>query len=159
MEWLFQFDNGGEGAPDFDVFIRDIGAITMGSTTYMWLYEHLHKKTPVEAWPYKAPSWVFTTRQLPVFPHAGIHFVRGDVRPVYEQMSKAAADKNIWMMGGGELAGQFYDHGLLNEIILNIAPTTLATGAPLFPRRTHPPMRLKEVKNRNPFVELHYEIP
>nr|BFD59528.1 dihydrofolate reductase family protein [Bdellovibrio sp. CKG001]BFD62908.1 dihydrofolate reductase family protein [Bdellovibrio sp. HM001] len=158
LEWLFQFD-GGAGAPDFESFIRDVGAIAMGSTTYMWLYDHLLKKEKPEAWPYKIPSWVFTTRHLPLFPEADVRFVKGDVRPVYEEMKAVANGKNIWLVGGGELVGQFYDQGYLNEIVLNIAPVTLSGGAPLLPRTMHPPMKLKAVLDRSPFVELHYEVP
>lgn len=35
----------------------------------------------------------------------------------------------------GDLAGQFADAGLLDEIIVSIAPVTLGAGAPLLPRR------------------------
>ena len=38
-------------------------------------------------------------------------------------------------MGGGDLAGQFADLGLLDEIILAVAPVTLGAGAPLLPKR------------------------
>ena len=40
-----------------------------------------------------------------------------------------------WIVGGGDLAGQFADAGLLDEVIVSIAPVTLGAGAPLLPRR------------------------
>ncbi|WP_407661696.1 dihydrofolate reductase family protein [Haladaptatus caseinilyticus] len=62
------------------------------------------------------------------------HFVQGDVTPVHAEMVTVADGKNIWLVRGGDLVGQFYDHGLLDEIILNVAPVTLASGAPLLSR-------------------------
>jgi dihydrofolate reductase len=39
------------------------------------------------------------------------------------------------MGGGGELAAQFHDAGLLDEIIVQVGSATLGNGEPLFPRR------------------------
>ena len=50
-------------------------------------------------------------------------------------MVGAAGDRNVWIVGGGDLAGQFADAGLLDEVIVSIAPVTLGGGAPLLPRR------------------------
>ena len=50
-------------------------------------------------------------------------------------MVAAADGKNIWLVGGGELVGQFADAGLLDEILLDVAPVMLGAGAPLLPRR------------------------
>lgn len=89
------------------------------------------------------PTWVFTSRKLMAGQGADIRFVVGDVLPVYHQMLAAAGDKNIWLMGGGELVGQFHDQGLLDEVIVQIASVTLGSGAPLLPRQiTTPPLRL-----------------
>src|SRR3712207_7689345 len=49
--------------------------------------------------------------------------------PVHEEMERAAAGKNIWPVGGGDLIGQFADRELLDEIILSVAPVTLGRGA------------------------------
>ncbi|MFS4460171.1 dihydrofolate reductase family protein [Bdellovibrio sp. HCB2-146] len=160
LDWLFQF--GGEGAHDFDSFIKDVGAIAMGATTYQWVYDNAIAKNPerLEPWPYAQPSWVFTHHKLPHIPDADVKFVQGDVKPIHDEMVKVANGKNIWVVGGGELVGKFYDQGLLDELILQVAPLTLVGGAPLLPRRIHPPMKLLGVSTKAaPFVELHYEIP
>ena len=47
---------------------------------------------------------------------------------------EAAGDKDVWITGGGDLAGQFHEAGALDEIMLTIAPVTLGAGAPLLPR-------------------------
>ncbi len=75
-------------------------------------------------------------------------------------MTIAAGDKNIWIVGGGGLAGQFYDCGLLDEIVIQIASLTLGGGAPLLPRRVDPPLRLLSATTfGQDFVELHYQVP
>jgi dihydrofolate reductase len=76
-------------------------------------------------------------------------------------MRAAAGDKNIWVVGGGDLAGQFYDAGLLSEVIVQVGSVTLGTGKPLFPRRlTSPPLALVSVRKIGPgFAELRYEVP
>ena len=122
--------------------------------------EHENLLEHPEKWLYEAPAWVFSTRELPAVKGTDIHFVQGDVAPVHTDMVKAAAGKNVWLVGGGDLVGQFHDQGLLDEIILSVAPVTLASGAPLLPRRiTNPPLKLANVeKQGDVFAVLIYEV-
>ena len=161
LDWLLQFGEPEGG--DYPDFIRDVGAIAMGSTTYEWILSH---QIPAEVgrprpWPYGQPTWVFTSRFLPTAQGADIRFVRGDVRSVHREMVAAAGSKNIWLVGGGELAGQFCDHGLLDEIIVTVAPVTLGGGAPLLPRAiTTPPLRLLSATTYgDTFAQLRYQVP
>lgn len=157
LEWLFQFSTTPEEMGYGD-FIREVGALAMGSTTYEWMRRHL--QISGEAWPYEQPTWIFTSRELPPIVGANLRFVRGDVRPVHAAMVQAAAGKNVWIVGGGELVGQFHDAGLLDELIVQIAAVTLGRGAPLLPRRiVTPPLRLKSVRAfGESFAELRYEV-
>jgi dihydrofolate reductase len=161
LEWLFPL--GDVEATSYPTFIRDVGALAMGSATYEWMLRHVvgpHAKRP-QPWPYTQPAWVFSSRALPPVAGADIRFVRGDVRPVHEKMVAAADGTNVWIVGGGELAGQFYDHGLLDELFVQIGSVTLGAGKPLLPRSiTSPPLRLKSARPVGTgFVELHYEVP
>lgn len=57
----------------------------------------------------------------------------GDGRPVRAAMRTAAGGKSLWIVGGGDLAGQFYDAGLLDDLIVQVGPlarATVATEAP-----------------------------
>ena len=76
-------------------------------------------------------------------------------------MRAAAGDKNIWIVGGGDLAGQFHDAALLDEVIVQVGSVTLGKGKPLFPRRlTSPPLVLLSVRQVGAgFAELRYRIP
>ena len=161
LEWLFPL--GDLGDTSYPTFIRDVGALAMGSATYEWMYRHLigPQATRPEPWPYQQPAWVFSSRALPDIPGADIRFVRGDVRPVHAQMALAAAGKNVWIVGGGELVGQFYDRGLLDEMFVQVASVTLGDGKPLLPRSiTSPPLRLLSVRAVGTgFAELQYQVP
>lgn len=161
LEWLFPL--GDIGATSYPTFIRDVGALAMGSATYEWMLRHAvgpEAERP-QPWPYEQPAWVFTSRTLPSVPDADIRFVRGDVRPVHQEMVAAANGKNVWIVGGGELVGQFYDHGLLDELYVQVGSVTLGAGKPLLPRAiTSPPLRLISVRAVGTgFAELHYEVP
>ena len=62
LDWLLQLgDVEGSSYPDF---IREVGAIAMGSTTYEWILRH-HvwiEAAKAKPWPYEQPAWVFTSR-------------------------------------------------------------------------------------------------
>ena len=160
LDWLLKL--GSEPPGDYNAFIAAIGAIAMGSSTYEWLLRH--HVYPAEGepqdWPYSIPTWVFTTRTLRTIPDANIRFARGDVSEAHQQMRAAAGDKNIWIVGGGDLAGQFHDHRLLDEIIVDVTSVTLGSGAPLLPRAiTNPPLRLTSAEMFNShFVRLTYDL-
>ena len=68
----------------------------------------------------------------------------------------AAAGRNVWIVGGGDLAGQFADAGLLDEILVMIAPVALAGGAPLLPRRLE--LRLEELGQNGDFACARYAV-
>jgi dihydrofolate reductase len=87
---------------------------------------------------------------------ADVEFVRGDVAPVHEQMVAAAGDKNVWIVGGGDLVGQFADVGLLDEVFVSIAPVTLGAGAPLLPRRLE--LRLDDLGRNGDFVSARFSV-
>ena len=161
LEWLFPL--GDIEATSYPAFIRDVGALAMGSTTYEWMLRHVvgPKAERPQPWPYQQPTWVFSSRERTPFPGADIRFATGDVRPVHRQMVEAANGRNVWIVGGGELAGQFYDCGLLDEIFVQVASVTLGAGKPLLPRAiVSPPLRLLSARTvGTAFAELHYAIP
>ena len=159
LDWLFPLGDINETS--YPAFIREVGALAMGSSTYEWMLRHVVGGEKPEPWPYTQPTWVFSTRTLPAIPDVDIRFVRGDVRPAHEAMVAAAGGKNVWVVGGGDLVGQFHDQGLLDEIFVQVGSVTLGAGKPLLPREiTSPPLRLVSAKAVGTgFAELHYEVP
>jgi dihydrofolate reductase len=161
LDWLFAADSD-PGSNPFAAFFAEVGAFAMGATTYEWVMEHDKlEQQPIKWTDYygDVPAWVFTHRTLPSIPGADLTFVRGDVRPVHEAMVSAASGKNVWLVGGGELAGSFADAGLLDEIILGVAPVALGAGAPLLPRRMESSrLTLTGVEQRGQFAYLTYAV-
>jgi len=158
LEWLFSRKQDKDGTMNYGAFIAEVGAIAMGSTTYEWILDHEFSGKDVAEWkwPYDIPGWVFTHRQLPVVPDAAIEFVSGDVEPVHEKLVSAAGGRNVWIVGGGDLVGQFADAGLLDEVIVSIAPVTLGAGAPLLPRRIE--LQLEELGRNGDFACARYSV-
>jgi len=158
LDWLFTRDQDREGLLNYAEFIAGVGALAMGSSTYQWILDHEYAgKNPSEwKWPYDIPCSVFTHRELRVVPGAQIELVRGDVAPVHAEMIAAAGGRNVWVVGGGDLAGQFADAGLLDEVIVYIAPVTLGAGAPLLSRRLE--LRLEELGRNRDFAAARYSV-
>jgi len=160
LEWLFPL--GSLSTSSYPEFISKVGTLAMGSATYEWMVRNAETVAAETGspWPYAQAAWVFSSRNLPVIDGADIRFVRGDVRTVHPAMQAAARDKNIWIVGGGDLAGQFYDAGLLDEFIVQIGSATLGKGKPLFPRRVFSPsLRLVSVHQMGAgMAELRYEV-
>ncbi|MFP5355589.1 MAG: dihydrofolate reductase family protein [Gemmatimonadota bacterium] len=160
LDWLFPLADLNHSS--YPEFIAQVGALAMGSATYEWITTH--SKTVAaqagSAWPYTQPTWVFTSRQLPSIPGADIRFVRGAVGDVHAAMQEAAQGKNIWIVGGDDLVGQFHDAHLLDEIIVQVGSVTLGRGKPLLPRRIlGPTLRLAEVRPMGAgMVELRYDV-
>ena len=90
-----------------------------------------------------------THRTFPEAP-ASVRFDRDDVRRVHAEMTEAADGKDLWIVGGGELVGQFHDAGLLDEVWLQYAPVTIGSGAPVLPR--HVELRLEEIARNRDFM-------
>jgi dihydrofolate reductase len=158
LGWLFTRQQEPGGPQNYGAFIGTVGSIAMGATTYEWILDHeFSGKPPAEwRWPYDVPCWVFTHRELPVVPDAAIQFTSGDVAPMHAELRNAAAGRNVWIVGGGDLAGQFADAGLLDEVIVSIAPVTLGGGAPLLPRRIE--LQLEELGRNGDFVAARFSV-
>ncbi|WP_347040277.1 dihydrofolate reductase family protein [Glutamicibacter halophytocola] len=71
----------------------------------------------------------------------------------------AAGEKNIWVLGGGELLGQFLDIDAIDTLALTIAPAALAGGAQLLPRNIGGDrLELAEARPAGPFARLVYRV-
>jgi dihydrofolate reductase len=158
LEWLFTRDQDRAGPGNYADFFANVGALAMGSTTYEWILDHeFAGKDPSEwKWPYEIPCWVFSSRMLTEVPGTRIAFVSGDVGPVHKEMAKAADGRNVWIVGGGDLAGQFADAGLLDEVWVSIAGVTLGAGAPLLPRRIE--LAVEDVARNGDFIAARYSV-
>jgi dihydrofolate reductase len=55
-----------------------------------------------------------------------------DLPTAIEQAKAAAGDKDVVVMGGGDVIRQCVDAGLVEELVLHISPVVLGAGTPLF---------------------------
>jgi dihydrofolate reductase len=162
LEWLFAVPGGDGGGEGFESFLAGVGVLVQGSSTYEWVLRHEDLVAHPEKWPGyygDRPTWVMTSRSLPEVPGADIRFASGDIRRHWPEISAAAGERDVWLVGGGDLAGQFADAGLLHELRISVAPATLAAGKPLLPRilgadRLH----LESVGRNGQFAELVYSV-
>jgi len=153
LAWLFEQDIDQTGPGGYEPFITGIGAMVMGATTYTWIGDHM--RSTGEKWTYDIPCWVFTHRE-----HAplgeDIRFVAGEVREQHAVIVESAGDRDVWVVGGGDLAGQFADLGLLDQVMLAIAPVTMGAGRPLFPRRHN--LKLVDLDRNGDFAVATYDV-
>jgi dihydrofolate reductase len=162
LDWLFAVEGGEGGGEDFTRFLAGVGVLVQGSTTYEWVVAHEDLVAHPDKWPQyygSRPTFVFTSRRLQTVPGADVRFVDGDVRTRWAQIHAAAGGRDVWVVGGGDLAGQFADAGLLDELRISVAPVTLAHGKPLLPRRIGADrLRLVSVRQHGQFAELVYAV-
>lgn len=161
LAWLFAVEDGDQ--PDEGLYPADATVMVEGSTTYEWVLDHEDLLANPEKWAEfygGKPTFVFTTRTLPVPAGADVRFVSGAVADALPAIREAAAGGDIWVVGGGDLAGQFLEAGALDEIRLSIAPVALTGGAPLLPRRVESDrLRLVSAHAVGQFARLVYAVP
>jgi dihydrofolate reductase len=152
IDWLTEYDSGEPDADPMDgyeTFYKGVGAMVSGSVTYEWVLEN------ASSWPYPGkPFWVMSSRELRTFEGEDIRF-----GGTFEEMIASAGDRKLWVVGGGGVASQFAEAGLLDEVRVTVVPVVLGAGKPLFERRLPgPPMRLAGVVPRaSGMVELRYD--
>lgn len=128
LDWLLQFDFA-EFQPRYDAFFADVGAIVMGARSYEFIVSGGDA-----AWTYAdTPCWVLSHRELPVPDGASVTFARGDVAEVQAAAVAAAAGRNVWLLGGGDVAAQYARLGLIDELIVTVVPVLLGSGKSLLP--------------------------
>jgi dihydrofolate reductase len=166
LAWLMEYQGSfeGEGAEpmkgSYDRFYDGVGALVMGSLTYEFILNHEGKG---ERWPYAGkPVWVLTSRDLARHgdADADIRFANAEVSSLYDEMMSASGERDLWVVGGGNVASQFADEGLLDDVLVTVVPVVLGKGKPLFDRRLPAgPMQLTGARTFDTgMVELRYEV-
>jgi dihydrofolate reductase len=166
LEWLMGYQGSYEGEDvepikgSYDGFYEGVGALVMGSATYEFILGHMAEGNE---WAYSGkPTWVLTTRDLPTpdGEDVDVRFAEAKVRDLYDEMMEAAGDRHLWVVGGGNVASQFADEGLLDELHVTVVPVVLGEGKPLFDRRLPGgPMQLTGTRAFDSgMVELRYEV-
>lgn len=132
VDWLFMDDT------DYGMkeFFASIDAILLGRKTYEFALAHSpkprrkskkSKSKTSSVWGMK--SYVFS-RTLKDAPDDSVTIV-SDNAGAFVRNLKSEAGKDIWLLGGGELAGSLFAENVVDEISLNVHPVLLGSGIPL----------------------------
>ncbi|WP_066038699.1 dihydrofolate reductase family protein [Herbiconiux solani] len=133
LDWLLQFGFEEFGA-DYETFLAEVGVVVMGARTYKFVLAEGSE------WAYPDQvAWVLTSRVLPVIEGGDIRVAAAPVSELHAEWVEAAAGRNIWIVGGGDVAAQVADARLLDEIILTTMPVCSAPALPCC--RSPPPAR------------------
>jgi dihydrofolate reductase len=143
-----------EGYTMSDLF-DSLDAIAFGRKTFD---EALKRGNGSYDAPMQMPTYVFS-RSNPPGERDGVIFTNQTPSAFVAAMRQHQNGKNIFVMGGGELARSFLQDDVVDELHLGVYPVLLGSGIPFFPPNF--PQRnftLAESKTYPPdgFLELRY---
>jgi dihydrofolate reductase len=131
LDWLITRNIDADGPFGYRAFGNSVGALVMGATTYEWILAN-----DPDEWQYKQPTWVLTHRPDIVRAGDGVRAFNGAVTELHPLLVQSAAYQDVWVVGGGDVAAQFAQADLIDEMIVSYAPCTLGTGGRLMPLHT-----------------------
>lgn len=153
LEWLTSRDiDPGQGM-GFATFGPRIGSAVLGASTWQWMLDH-GEKSFMDG----VDAVVLTHREFE--PVDGVRFLAADddaaLRALHADLVDRAGEKDVWVVGGGPLAGRMAALGLVDEFWVQFAPVTLGSGHPLCPE--HVELSLTDVARNGDFVCTRYSV-
>jgi len=146
LSWLDRVE--GQGDNGYEAFYAKVDTILMGRKTYDWIMAHA--------------EFPYAGKDCFVFTHAfrenrpDVTFVSGDAVSFAANL-KEQPGTDIWLVGGGSLLRPLLDAGLVDEMILTVAPVVLGKGIPLFQNlERERDFILEDVKRYGQFAQLCY---
>jgi dihydrofolate reductase len=139
VDWLAPFQEAEVG---FEAFMRGIGTVAMGRTTYDQVIGF------GGPWPYAGKrAVVLTSRPLGDAP-PGVEARAGGAADLAQDLRAGTQAGDVWLVGGARAVRPFLDLGLVDRIELTVVPVLLGDGLPLFERSARAPqaLRLEEVR-------------
>jgi dihydrofolate reductase len=149
-EWVFKLASwrephgreGGESGPSDDVVrehVESIGATIMGRKMYSGGSGPWEDDPNADGWwgddpPFGHSIYVLTHHERePVEKAGGVfyNFVTAGIEAALERAREQAADKDVGIAGGADVARQYLDAGLVDELQLHVAPVVLSSGTRL----------------------------
>jgi dihydrofolate reductase len=129
-----------ESTPVMEELQRNIGATIMGRNMFGGHPGPWHAEAPWKGWwgadpPFHHPVFVLTHYPRPPLALQGgttFTFVTAGISKALEEARRAAAGKDVALAGGANAARQFLTAGLVDEMVLHLAPTLLGAGERLF---------------------------
>lgn len=168
LQWLFDVPapqdsaDSSEADPWDQSPIGSAAVIVKGSTTYEWVIEQERIRENPGRWTElfgEKPVYVFSSRELWTPPGSAVRVVAGAVSDHLDEIRATAGEGNIWLVGGGDLVGQFLDADAVDRLLFSVAPVFLDSGAPLLPRRIESDrLQLVDARRDGAFARLEYRV-
>jgi dihydrofolate reductase len=128
MEWAFGYSGPNRLA---DEVMESTGAILAGRRWYDVATAKYNGRHGIYGGAWEGPVFVLT-HQPPTEPDdPEIRFLSGDLSEAVAAAKEAAGEKNLEIFGAN-LAAQCLDAGLLDEIVVHVAPVLLGDGVRLY---------------------------
>lgn len=151
LDW-FDAERQADEEYSFQYFYAAIDSLLMGRMTYEAL---LAKGGP---WPYPGKPCVVLTRSE--LPRASSDIQLTHCTPAQAIAAlREAGFQRTWLVGGGSLAGTCYAAGLIDEIVINLAPHLLGAGIRLFATGLERNLQLSDQRRfNNGTLQMHYRV-
>ena len=148
VDWILHSD---ESSSSLAEFWETIDTVLWGRKTY----DLVKGRMPA----YKGVKNYVFSRTMKESADEGVKIINGDVVEFVRKL-KAQEGKDIFVMGGGELAKSLFDGGLIDEVGINIHPILLGSGILLFHEmKGQINLELLECKSlKNGCVGLSYRV-
>lgn len=149
LDWLLGTE--GEDEIGYADFYATVDTILLGRKTYDQILIHSPEKFPYEG------KECFVFSRTTTGSNGVVQFVR-DNPVAFTQSLKAQSGENIWIVGGGDVLHPLILERLVDEFIIQIAPSIIGRGIPLFiPGDADLRLTLIDVRHYKQFAELHYK--
>lgn len=111
------------------------------------------------AWPYPAHRTVVFSRATVGLIAPGVEFSSDDPVAMIRQL-RATEGRDLWLVGGGELARICLEGRVVDEIILTLIPVLLGDGLPVFPSRDSSSRLVLRTSRAfaDGLVQLHHDV-
>ncbi len=132
LDWLTSREIDPDGPFGYDAFIKSVGALVMGSSTYEWLVRN------------EPGAWMLRSAVVGADSPTRTSSSRGTrcrrstamCAELHSKLVAEAAGKDVWVVGGGDVAAQFVAAGLIDEMIVAYTPCSLGGGSRVLPIRS-----------------------
>jgi dihydrofolate reductase len=121
--------------------LESSGAVILGGWTYTVAIDGVWESVS----PFNIPAFVLCTEE-PLVQIKGFSFVTAGIEAALSKARAVAGSKNVWVMGGANIAQQFIRAGILDELHLHIVPVLLARGTRLFENLGTDPLEMKIIQ-------------
>jgi len=140
-EWLFSSKTDSD-KKILDELVNESGAVILGRRTY--------DVGIGDPWggvsPFRVPAFVVSSGR-PEKMVDGFSFINDGIESALNQAKSIAGNKNVWIMGGANLAGQYIKAKLIDELHIHLVPLLLGGGSRLFEGTGPSMIELEKIKS------------